>query len=208
MNDVTKVDASQVASGKSIDELIAGVPKAYSTAHDLVQKAAVAIVQHAMTYGDCSRALTLTRAIPINQARAIITYFMTVSPIGVLLSKNKKDDKVRLIKATSTAFNNFDMDKARALSWWTMDADKAEKEAIEVHSGGVFDAVLKSLEAIIENKGKAKDYQVDAIATATALKNEVMSFRAKHLAAVAATNVANASGEAPVTELPVGRAAA
>lgn len=185
---MTKKTNPGVNGLKAIDALIAKVPGAYAKAHDAVQQAAVAIVEHAMNYGDCSRALTLVRTIPVNQARSLIIYFMTVSPIGVLLSKNKKDDKVRLLPDTSKAYNPFDMDKAKALSWWTMDADKAEKEAIEVFSGGVFDAVIGLLDRIVKNESKGKTYTADAIATAEQLKVATMKARAATLSAKAPAN--------------------
>lgn len=183
---MTKKTNPGVNGLKAIDALIAKVPGAYAKAHDAVQQAAVAIVEHAMNYGDCSRALTLVRTIPVNQARSLIIYFMTVSPIGVLLSKNKKDDKVRLLPDTSKAYNPFDMDKAKALSWWTMDADKAEKEAIEVFSGGVFDAVIGLLDRIVKNESKGKTYTADAIATAEQLKVATIKARAATLSAATA----------------------
>lgn len=190
---------------KAIDALIAKVPGAYAKAHDLVQEAAISIVEHAMNYGDCSRALTLVRTIPVNQARSLIIYFMTVSPIGVLLSKNKKDDKVRLLPETSKAYNPFDMEKAKALSWWTMDAAKAEKEAVDIFSGGVFDGVIGLLTKMIENKGgSTKNYTPEAVEVATKLKAEVIRLRASALAA----KDASASNDTETEEnLPVGKAA-
>lgn len=204
---MTKTTNPGVAGLKAIDALIAKVPGAYAKAHDAVQQAAVAIVEHAMNYGDCSRALTLVRTIPVNQARSLIIYFMTVSPIGVLLSKNKKDDKVRLLQETSKAYNPFDMDKAKALSWWTMDADKAEKEAIEVFSGGVFDAVIGLLDRIVKNESKSKVYTADAIATAEQLKAATIKARAATLAAQAANANTTSKSEEETPVLPVGKAA-
>ncbi len=205
---MTKNTTPGVAGLKAIDALIAKVPGAYAKAHDAVQQAAVAIVEHAMNYGDCSRALTLVRTIPVNQARSLIIYFMTVSPIGVLLSKNKKDDKVRLLQDTSKAYNPFDMDKAKALSWWTMDAEKAEKEAIDIFSGGVFDSVIGLLTKIIENKGGAtKNYTAEAIETAQQLKVATMKARAATLASQAANANTTSESEEETPVLPVGKAA-
>lgn len=205
---MTKTTNPGVAGLKAIDALIAKVPGAYAKAHDAVQQAAVAIVEHAMNYGDCSRALTLVRTIPVNQARSLIIYFMAVSPIGVLLSKNKKDDKVRLLQDTSKAYNPFDMDKAKALSWWTMDADKAEKEAIDIFAGGVFDSVIGLLTKIIENKGgSTKNYTAEAIETAQQLKAATMKARAATLASQAANANTTSESEEETPVLPVGKAA-
>ncbi len=209
---MTKTANPGINGLKAIDALIAKVPGAYAKAHETVQAAAIAIVEHAMNYGDCSRALTLVRTIPVNQARSLIIYFMTVSPIGVLLSKNKKDDKVRLLAETSKAYNPFDMEKAKALSWWTMDAAKAEKEAIDIFSGGVFDSVIGLLTKMIENKGgSTKNYTPEAIETATLLKGAVIKARAATLSAKAA-NESDKTDEGDkdtnvVLELPVGKAA-
>lgn len=205
---MTKNATPGVAGLKAIDALIANVPGAYAKAHDAVQQAAVAIVEHAMNYGDCSRALTLVRTIPVNQARSLIIYFMAVSPIGVLLSKNKKDDKVRLLQDTSKTYNPFDMDKAKALSWWTMDADKAEKEAIDIFAGGVFDSVIGLLTKIIENKGgSTKNYTAEAIETAQQLKVATMKARAATLASQAANANTTSESEEETPVLPVGKAA-
>lgn len=171
---------SKDAGLKRIDDLIKQVPAKYKAAHDLVQEAAIAIVEHAAAYGDCTRALTLCRAIPVNQSRSLIMWFMAVSPIGVLFSKSKKDDKVRLLKDTSAAYNPFDLEKAKALSWWTMDADIAEKEAIVFGTGDMFNDIIKLLDKCIEGKDtKTKVFDEKVKTEASDLKTLIQKYRAQ-----------------------------
>lgn len=209
---MTNQVASQAGGLKNIDALIAKVKPAYKTAMDTVQEAAIAIVEHAMTYDDCSRALTLCRAVPLNQARSLIQYFMAVSPIGVLFGKDKKDDKVRLLPTTSKAYNAFDMEKARALSWWTMDEAQSAKEIQQIYAGGVFDQVLAMLTKAAEGKGTStKEYTEDAMIAAQALKEHVTKFRASHVAAALANANSNDNTgegeEEAVPTLPVANVA-
>lgn len=186
-----------VESGKQIDELIKQVPGAYAKAHDIVQEAAVAIVRHAYNFGDCSRALILVRTIPIQQARSLITYFMTVSPIGVRLSENAKDDKVRFISKDSKSYKDFDIEKAKSLKWWTLDTIAAERNAIDVFAGGLYDDVIRMLERTIKNDGTARHYTDDAVSAAKHLKSLIEADRPKFLAAMGASSKANENDEKP-----------
>lgn len=193
-----------ITGGTAIDAAIKEVPAAYAKAHSLVQDIAFAIVSHASLHGDCTRALHLVRAVPIQQARSLIAYFMAVSPIGVLLSEGAKDDKCRFLKPESKSYNPFDLDKARALQWWTLDSARAEKEAIAVYAGGLFDDIVKQLQRAIDNEGKGKKYTDDAIQAALQLKSIVEAHRTKYLAGLAASDTSNDDTPAE-TEDPVGK---
>jgi hypothetical protein len=169
---------------KSIIARIGLVPKKYAITHAFVQALAVDIVQHAQDYGNCGPALTLARAIPINQARSLILWFMEVSPIGILLSNSKKTkDKVRFIKEGSPARNEFNMDKAKTLDWFSMDKEAAEKEAASVGSGELLLAIQKMLKVAITNTGKAKTYSQEAVEMATQLQSVLNDFRVNQLQA-------------------------
>jgi hypothetical protein len=181
----------KIKGGAAIDVAIKKVAGAYAKAHDLVQEIAVAIVSHASMHKDCTRALTLVRAVPVQQARSLITYFMTVSPIGVLLSENAKDDKVRFLEKESARYNDFDLDKAKELKWWTLDTIQAEREATQVFAGGLFDDIVRQLERAIKNENKVRHYTEDAVQAAMQLKGVVEGYRAKFLAAKGASDKAN-----------------
>lgn len=86
----------QIQSAK-IDSLIAQVRTHVSSFNDTVQIAAVAIIEHASVYGDCSRAKMLARAVPSRLRNMLVGYFRLYSPIGVSIGKTASDDKSRFV---------------------------------------------------------------------------------------------------------------
>jgi len=89
----------------------------------LVHVTAVAILEHALAHGDCTRALALVEAMPKSSKRgSLIEWFSEYSPIGM----NVKERKVRFHKPEAKAFRPFAIDKAKDNPWY--DRDSAQKE--------------------------------------------------------------------------------
>lgn len=84
------------ASLKAIDKLIGEAKGAYAKAHTNVQEAAIAIIQHAKEYNDCSRAKVLCRVVPARDRNMLVGYFLLFSPINVKMGNNAQADKVRI----------------------------------------------------------------------------------------------------------------
>lgn len=85
-------------SAERIDKLIVEVRATRDSFNDKVQEAAFAIIAHANSFGDCSRAKYLARAVPSRLRNMLTGYFMLYSPIGVTIGKTAADDKSRFIK--------------------------------------------------------------------------------------------------------------
>lgn len=185
---IVPVHTSKEQGLKAIDALIKKVQPSYQKSHDLVQQTAVAIVEHAQAYGDCTRALHLVKAVPVQQRRSLIMFFMHVSPIGVLLAKAEKDCKARFIKEDSKAYNPFNIELAKATPWHLMDEAQAAAEAISIGSGEVWDQLLKLAEKLKNAKDTDKKvYTLGAEQAATLAIEALAKARSAFLAAKDAT---------------------
>lgn len=179
----TNTDKSRETALKSIRDRIKKLNALWEKPRNMVQEIGVDIVAHAKDYGDCSEALPLVKAVPLQMQRSLIQWFMAVSPIGVLIRQNA-DDKVRFIKEkkndgeANPAYNDFDLDKARVLSWWEMDKEQTTREIQQIYAGGVFENVIKLLDRAIEGKDtKTVHYTDSAKEAAARLKDEVLKYR-------------------------------
>ena len=99
-------------SSQKIDNIIATVKSHLANFNDTVQEGAVAIIEHASMYGDCSRAKILARAVPSRLRNMLVGYFRLYSPIGVTIGKTAADDKNRFV--TDEALSSF-RERARLL---------------------------------------------------------------------------------------------
>lgn len=89
----------------------------------LVHTTAVAILEHALAHGDCTRALALVEAMPASTKRgALIDWFADYSPIGM----NVKERKCAFHKKESKRYKEFDIPTATANPWFERDSVKKE----------------------------------------------------------------------------------
>lgn len=198
----------QAASAKRINTMVGRIRRSYEGVQERVQQCAIAIVEHANLYGDCTQAKNLCRAIPARERNSLVGWFMLVSPIGVLLDKSSPaKDKARFIKEDSKAYNPFDLDKANALKWYDDPAGvNPAADPVQVYGGGVYDMLLGMIGKVMEDKlGKGKEATEEAVKTATELKAVIEQYRAKAQASVAASNTGNDA--TPEVNMPVGVAA-
>jgi hypothetical protein len=108
---------------KTIDRNIKAVKTNGAKWNLLVHTTAVAILEHALAHGDCTRALALVEAMPLSTKRAsLIEWFAEYSPIGM----NVKERKVRFHKPEAKLYNPFNIDKARDNPWFERDSAKKE----------------------------------------------------------------------------------
>lgn len=127
-------------SVERIDKLIVEVRATRDSFNEKVHEAAYAIIVHANTYGDCSRAKMLARAVPSRLRNMLTGYFMLYSPIGVTIGTTAADDKSRFIKEENLigwrkrsrvtgaikvvagretlGWGMFDLDRAKANKWY------------------------------------------------------------------------------------------
>lgn len=96
----------------------------------LVQDTAVLCIEHAMREGDANPAKRLVAAMPKSMRRGVLVrWFEKYSPIAISVDKDAKDGtnlSCRLHKPEARAFNNFNLDGARANNWFEM--PEMEKE--------------------------------------------------------------------------------
>lgn len=99
---------------KAIDSNIALVRTTGDAFNNLVQETGIMILEHAQKHGDCTRALTLVKAMPASIRRTIlVAWFSKYSPIRVV----EKNDKVGLLKEGTKNYTPFDIEGAKAEPW-------------------------------------------------------------------------------------------
>lgn len=214
----------EVQSEKRIDQLIALVRGHVKSFNDTVQEAAVAIIEHASNYGDCSRAKILGRAVPSRLRPMLIGYFKLYSPIAVNIHKSdaRKDtnrfmtdealrafrERARLMGADENVVDTskwpkFYLEGAKANKWYE---DPARVSPEPTYEGlkefwdkvdGFFERLLKQTEPADGKPGKYLDNDLPAIKQAIhELQARVNRYHAKQMAELAA----NEPGPAPTDE--------
>lgn len=127
MNNEHKLSAEGQTSAKKLVGMIKGVAKTYSTAHNLVQETALALIQHARDYNDCSLAKNLVWAVPARDRNLFISWLSHYSPIGVKLEKTELATKVGFMKPENKLMRardeegrpHWDIEGAKATPWTT-----------------------------------------------------------------------------------------
>lgn len=197
----------QVSSEK-IDKLIGEVSVSVGSFNSKVQEAAIAIVSHAETFGDCSRAKVLARAVPSRLRNMLIGWFSLYSPIGVTMGKSAADDKCRFNKEESvTAFRVrsrvlgadkfplFHLDGAKSNMWFD-DPSKSAPEPKPLNTlADTWQTIDKFFSRLLEQARKDEELIVDGkrprfspedrpviIEMAADLKQLVTKYRNKQLA--------------------------
>ena len=85
--------------------------------NDLIHETALLVLKHAELTGDCSRALTLTKAVPSpSRKHALVKWFDMMGPIRVNIAR----DRVGLAKPEQRGFRSFDFDKARRVPFFRL----------------------------------------------------------------------------------------
>lgn len=131
-------------NGKKIDALIRGIANRTISYRAAVQACAVLVVEHAKETNDCSRALKLCEAVGMASDRVkLITWFGMVSPINVTFTSDVKKRRVGLRKSDSKAYNAFNVDRAKALEYWTV--GKTDDEMTEELTAGAVNTLILKL---------------------------------------------------------------
>ena len=189
---------SEKISSDNVTKLVKSAVKAYGTARGNVQAAAIAIIEHAQAYGDCSQAKVLARGVPVRERNSLIGYFAMFSPIGIKMGATAKDDACRFIRPESNLYNTFNLDGAKAHNWFDDPGNvnaPPKPLATIVDFYEVIDRMLKKAIADAEKDEKYVPEQVGAVKEqAQDLLGIVNKYRAKHIVA--------ANPFAPADDLP------
>lgn len=92
---------------KLIDKNIRSITTSAAKLNMLIHTTAMMVATHAQEHGDCTRALTLVKAMPASMRRTmLVLWFNTYTPIRVI----DKNDKVGILKETAKGYTPFDLD--------------------------------------------------------------------------------------------------
>ncbi len=85
------MDIAEKTSSVAVNKAIKNVKESFNKSADLVQKAMIMVVEHAMAYGDCTGAGRLVDAMPKSARRAlVINHFADYSPILIRKVKDSE----------------------------------------------------------------------------------------------------------------------
>lgn len=123
---------------KVIDRNIRTIVTTAAKLNGRIHETAVMIAQHAKDHGDCTRALTLVKAMPASMRRTmLVLWFNTFTPIRVVLA----NDKVGILKPTAKGFVEWDIPAGTAKPFYELAEENPEKSYD-------FDALVKMVEAL------------------------------------------------------------
>lgn len=125
-----------------------------------IHDTAVMIASHAKEHGDCTRALSLVKAMPASMRRSmLVEWFRTFTPIRVSLG----NDKVGLLKADAKGFTAFDIPAGTARPFYDLAKDKPEAEDMTLADAiEAMERLVKRLQKSVDD-GKVAANDSDAI---------------------------------------------
>ena len=92
---------------KIIDKNIASIVTSANKLNTLIHATAMLVASHAKEHGDCTRALTLVKAMPASMRRTmLVLWFETYTPIRVM----EKNGKVGMLKEAAKNYTPFDLE--------------------------------------------------------------------------------------------------
>lgn len=140
---------------KKIDSQIKRVTTNGAKLNQLIHSTAMLIAQHAADHGDCTRALTLVKAMPASMRRTmLVLWFNTFTPIRVIF----QNDKVGMVKETAKGFTPFDLEAGEATPFYELAEQNAEKEPLDFDKLiALLPALAKRIEKKIENGEVAEE---------------------------------------------------
>lgn len=132
---------------KVIDKNIKSVATNASKLNLLIHNTGILILEHAKEHGDCTRALSLVKAMPASMRKTmLVLWFSTYSPIRVM----EKNDKVGMLKDTAKGYTPFDIEAARETAFFDLAEQNPEK---------TYD--FKALVALVERLGKTIEKKIE-----------------------------------------------
>lgn len=192
-------NAEKIADDKRIGKLIREITVSFTKSHDLVQTAAMAVLQHAAPvafggkgYGDCTKAHKLARAVPARERNSLLAWFKLYSPIAITMAakgSTKADNaKFRNENAADIVERGYvwNLDAAN-LDYWQADKQNMNPAPAALNMGsfwdtltGLLDRTEKALEKKVGDKGTVYDDEAKARlkAAVPALRGIVNSYRA------------------------------
>ena len=133
---------------KKIDANIKRIVTSAAKLNVLIHETAMAIAEHAKEHGDCTRALTLVRAMPASMRRTmLVLWFNTYTPIRVV----EANDKVGMLKPDAKGFTPFDLEAGNDTPFYELAEQNKEAEPMD------FDKLMALIPALAKRIQKKID---------------------------------------------------
>jgi class 3 adenylate cyclase len=133
---------------KNIDKNIRAITTSAAKLNMLIHTTAMMVAAHAQEHGDCTRALSLVKAMPASMRRTmLVLWFNTYTPIRVI----DKNDKVGILKETAKGYTPFDLEAGNQTPFFDLAEQNPET--------GVLD--FDKLVALVARLGKTIDKRID-----------------------------------------------
>jgi hypothetical protein len=113
---------------KIIDKNIKTVVTTGTRLNKLIHDTAMLIAGHALEHSDCTRALTLVKAMPASMRRTmLVLWFNTYTPIRVV----EKNDKVGMVKENKPGYTPFDLDAGQLTPFYELAEQNPEGSVMD-----------------------------------------------------------------------------
>jgi hypothetical protein len=132
---------------KQIDQKIRLVATSGAKLNKLIHETAMMVASHAKEHGDCTRALSLVKAMPASMRRTmLVLWFSTYTPIRVV----DKNDKVGMLKPEAKGFTDWDLEAGDLTPFYELAEQNPE--------AGVYD--FAKLVEMVQRLGKQIDKKI------------------------------------------------
>lgn len=173
---------------KNIDKNIRAITTSAAKLNMLIHTTAMMVAAHAQEHGDCTRALSLVKAMPASMRRTmLVLWFNTYTPIRVI----EKNDKVGMLKETAKGYTPFDLEAGNQTPFFDLAEQNPETGVLDFDKLVALVARLsKTIDKRIDD-GKVADEDVES---AKAISRTLSGLRFER---VKAANEDEAFGPAP-----------
>jgi hypothetical protein len=156
---------------KIIDKNIRTITTNANKLNILIHETAMLVANHAKEHGDCTRALTLVKAMPASMRRTmLVMWFDTFTPIRVVLV----NDKVGIAKENTKLFKPWDLELGNETPFYTLAEQNPEGKEMD------FDkivALIAGLAKRIEKQADDGKVKEDDIASAKAIAAQLSAMK-------------------------------
>lgn len=156
---------------KDIDKNIRTITTNANKLNVLIHDTAMMIANHAKDHGDCTRALTLVKAMPASMRRTmLVMWFDTFTPIRVVLA----NDRVGMAKENTKLYKPFDLELGHETPFYTLAEQNPEAKELD------FDkiiALIAGLAKRIEKQADDGKVKEDDVASAKAISAQLAAMK-------------------------------
>lgn len=167
---------------KDIDKNIRAITTSAHKLNLLIHETAMMVANHAQEHGDCTRALTLVKAMPASMRRTmLVLWFQRFTPIRVV----EKNDKVGILKPEAKDYSPFDLEAGDLTPFFELAEQNPEQGMMD------FAAMVKMVESLgkrIEKKIEEGKVKPEDLQSARAISQRLTSLKFNRVEAEPANN--------------------